>query len=453
MSRLPIVSARPTPANAHAVVLVDMPWTRDKDPRVPLGHASLAANLLQAGVTVERVVEPVNARGATASRVLSRTVDAVRALPLGPVVVAMGAYVWCEPLIQALLPELRAALPHARIVIGGPQVTFAPDVVGLYPHADCVVRGAGEHALVAIARADLGEPIPGVVWTGRSDDREQARVDLGQLPSPFLSGVVPVQAGGFLRWETQRGCPHECSFCQHRNPDAVRVQALSEERIRKEIALFGRAGVADIAVLDPIFNAGKRSERILEACRRASLGARLSIQARLESTDQRFLDATQGLDLRLEFGLQTVHEDESVAIERRNRMDRAERNLALVREAGHPFEISLIYGLPNQTLASFRESVRWCLEQGVPTIKAFPLMLLRGTELDRQRHHWDLVENDDVIPQVIGSRTFGPEDHAQMAGLSEALRQTEGHHPTMRELLGRAETLAPSPIRFTPVAA
>ena len=44
-------------------MLVDLPWTRDKDPRVPLGHASILASLRQAGVSARSVVAPVNADG------------------------------------------------------------------------------------------------------------------------------------------------------------------------------------------------------------------------------------------------------------------------------------------------------------------------------------------------------------------------------------------------------
>lgn len=42
------------------VVLVDFYWTRDKDPRVPLGHASLLAALRADGVEVRSVVIAVN---------------------------------------------------------------------------------------------------------------------------------------------------------------------------------------------------------------------------------------------------------------------------------------------------------------------------------------------------------------------------------------------------------
>jgi len=40
-----------------------------------------------------------------------------------------------------------------------------------------------------------------------------------------------------------------------------------------------------------------------------------------------------------------------------------------------------------------------------------------------------------------------------MAALSEALRRTEGDHPSMDELLRLASRLVPERVRFTPVAA
>ena len=48
-------------------------------------------------------------------------------------------------------------------------------------------------------------------------------------------------------------------------------------------------------------------------------------------------------------------------------------------------QVITIYGLPNQTLGTFEASVEWCLRRGVPRVRAWPLMLLRGTPLEAQR--------------------------------------------------------------------
>jgi len=94
-----------------------------------------------------------------------------------------------------------------------------------------------------------------------------------------------------------------------------------------------------------------------------------------------------------------------------------------------PFEVSLIYGLPKQTLASFRESLIWCWRQQVPVIRAWPLMILRGTPLDQQREAFGLVESEnEAIPHVIASNSFTHEEYCQMERLAEATNGTDTTH-------------------------
>jgi coproporphyrinogen III oxidase-like Fe-S oxidoreductase len=106
--------------------------------------------------------------------------------------------------------------------------------------------------------------------------------------------------------------------------------------------------------------------------------------------------------------------------------------------------MSLIFGLPEQTLDSFLASVRWCLERRVPVIKAFPLMLLRGTPLERTRHRWRLRERGTNMPIVVASSSFDEHDWAQMARISEALAETERAHPASLDgLLHLAKSCVP----------
>jgi len=95
-------------------------------------------------------------------------------------------------------------------------------------------------------------------------------------------------------------------------------------------------------------------------------------------------------------------------------------------------EISLIYGLPLQTVQSFEQSVSW-VQRKLPsaTIKAFPLMLLRGTALQRDAHRFGLKEGfvahgvterlQDHIPHVIESDSFSHDDWLRMAAIASAL--------------------------------
>jgi len=180
-------------------------------------------------------------------------------------------------------------------------------------------------------------------------------------------------------------------------------------------------GATDIAVLDPIFHTNPAAVEILQRFAARGYRGRLSLQSRFELIDTPFLDACAPLNVRLEFGLQTVHRAEMKAIRRMNDLKAADRVIAQLHTHRIPFEVSLIYGLPEQTLQSFQQSVEWCLERRVPVVRAFPLMLLRGTGLDLDRDRFGLVENDSPIPLVVRSLSFNEADWQQMCTIAENL--------------------------------
>lgn len=452
-------SSRPIPPSAlrprrpkRRLVLVALDWTRDKDPRVPLGHASLLASLRQSGAEVTPLTFSLNAPDASLEAIFTRIATVLAAT--SPADLAIGAYIWNESYLRRLLPALRAAGYRGRIILGGPQISYqGSNLESLYPEADVFVRGYGEQALVELLACDNPRPIAGVHWAGEVDRNEQARVQLDDLPSPFLSGVVDVpRAHRFLRWETQRGCPYRCNFCQHREADARPVlRRFAAARIDEEIRLFVRHDVRSIAVLDPVFNLGEHPYEVLDRLRHHKYTGHLSLQCHSDAMrePERFLRACTGLDVHLEFGLQTIHDAEMRAVGRRQSLDRFAALVDLLHHERRSFEVSLIYGLPEQTLASFRETVRWCLDRRVPVIRAYPLVLLRGTRLAAERDRWHLREDDSTIPTVVESDTFDYADWQQMAALAEALRRTESHHPIHLASLEHARPLstfhAPAP--------
>src|SRR5262249_17086925 len=159
--------------------------------------------------------------------------------------------------------------------------------------------------LCELAERDGRPRIEGVTYRGGFDQGKQAEPDLTSMPSPWLSGVIDVTAGGFIRWETQRGCPYRCSFCQHREAGNTppRYRA-APSRLADEIRLFADKRVGEVAILDPVFNSRsprepERPTRMLEQFSEAGYSGRLSMQLRPELIDTRFLDACARLDTQL----------------------------------------------------------------------------------------------------------------------------------------------------------
>jgi hypothetical protein len=120
-----------------------------------------------------------------------------------------------------------------------------------------------------------------------------------------------------------------------------------------------------------------------------AFSAKLSLQCRLEMLTDDFTRAVHDLrrtsDVTLEFGVQTIHRAEERAINRPNNRRKLERWLQRLNEEGVPYELTLIYGLPEQTLDSFAKTVDWALEtcsrhaMGRAEAKFWPLMHARPT--------------------------------------------------------------------------
>jgi hypothetical protein len=421
--------------NKH-IVFVSVDWERPQDGRSNLGAASIIASLKVAGIPYTLIEDAVNANDFDYDQLEKRVLAAIHELEAHGTecLVGIGAYIWNEPVTQKLT-EVIHNTTSAPVVLGGPQISYAE--VGTleehYPYANIFVRGNGEQAMVALAKGESPEQL-GIHFAGGTDQGKKSETALEELASPWLTEVL--KPGKSVRWETMRGCPFRCSFCQHResgNRFKLSEQQLDYERIVKEARLFARAGVERISILDPIFHLDtKRTVDLLTLFKEVGLTAQLALQCRFESVKDEFIDALEGLNVVLEFGLQTTNLEEGKAIGRPNRLDMAERVIEKLKARNIPFEVSLIYGLPKQTLASFRQSLSWCWDQQVPTIRAWPLMILRGTPLDTQREQFGLIESDnEAIPHVITSNSFTHDDYRQMEALAQATNKATGQPDTV----------------------
>ena len=141
--------------------------------------------------------------------------------------------------------------------------------------------------------------IPGVHYAGELDLCQQTSVDLELLPSPWLNGVISLEEQKFIRWETQRGCPFRCGFCQHKEAGKrLKKTEFDETRVFKEIELFCNSDVKEIAILDPIFNAGSKSIPILKRFIENQFKGNISLQCRAEMCSDEFLETAAKLDVK-----------------------------------------------------------------------------------------------------------------------------------------------------------
>ena len=423
---------------SRKLILIAQDWTRSKDPPLSLGHASILTNLRKHQVDVVEQTWAVNAVDFSPYEVSHFILSTATNSQTD---VALGAFVWNERSTQIILDDLKKNQFPGRIILGGPQVSYVKKgIETFYPQVDVFIRGYAETALLDFMKSDVESmpSIKGVHYAKQSDVGASSIADLDELPSPFLSGLIQPQR--FIRWETQRGCPFRCAFCQHRESDisTKRRQFILSRILQEAEWITQNPIIQDVAVLDPIFNSGSHYLTILDELIKGKFTGKIAFQSRAEMVKDEFLDKicklNETAEVVLEFGLQTTNREEQALIDRPNNMVRVVDVLTKVRQRQIKTEVSLIFGLPKQTISSFKQSIEFCHFHKVPIIHAFPLMLLRGTPLYEQKMQLGLIESTEIasaeinrvqidIPHVISSPSFTYEEWKEMAKLAESLEK------------------------------
>lgn len=339
--------------------------------------------------------------------------------------IAISCYVWNEYLINPLIKKIFALGFHGKIVLGGYQISYGTKekLSKEYPQADIFIFGYAEKSLLdSIFLKTSNLPI-----------YLNENVDFFDLPSPYLSNEIIVSKNQkMVRMETKRGCPYKCSFCSHRDLTKNKVHKHNKNKVFEELDFFKEKQVQKINILDPVFNGGKDCLDYLKYMCEIGLKSEITMQTRFEmikgELGKSFLDLSEKLHSKLEFGVQTVISKEYNAIRRPNDLNIIKNLLLELKNRNISYEVSLIYGLPYQTYDSFMKSVDFFLLNGCKNLTAFPLMLLKGTELYQQKEEFNFVEEeigDFKIPTVISSNSFTNKEWIKMDNVAKQLNPNQ----------------------------
>lgn len=410
-------------------LIISFDLLREGEPETTLSIASLLAHLKSdPGYGDEFQVEhaPVNLLCHDSETAVELALNAILTRGLGTLdTIAVSCYVWAEREVKHLIRRLRESGYRNKIVLGGPQISYAAreQLAALYPQADIFITGYAEQSIRSAILMD--RPSAAAVL---AED-----VAFHELRSPYLSGEMSVAIGqGRVRMESRRGCPFRCAFCAHRDLKRNMVHRAPLDRAKAELDFLATRKVGKVNFLDPVFNQGAEYLSLMQHMVETRFQALVTFQSRFElirnAEGEQFLDYAGGLNAHLEFGLQTAIASEAKAINRGNRRDAVQGAMRRLSEAGISYEVSLIYGLPGQTLQSFAESILFLRDNGCERISAFPPMLLRGTELHAQKDRWGFTERPEGrfgIPVVYESHSFSESDWLAMRQIADELAPTE----------------------------
>lgn len=249
------------------------------------------------------------------------------------------------------------------------------------------------------------------------------------------------------------GCPHACSFCsqwkitgQSSQPtpeDVVRAVETARQSLGKELAN------AELAFFGGSFTAIDRNDmtELLSAAapyiRKKEL-AGIRISTRPDAIDEEILSTLRSFGVTaIELGAQSMC-DEVLSANHRGHTSLDVKNASeLIRQSGFSLGLQMMTGLYQSTPERDRRTAEQLADLHPDTIRIYPTVVLKGTELD------DLYQRGAYVPQQLDEAVmlcaellqYFEERNIRVIRLglhdSESLRKnmTAGaYHPAFREL-------------------
>ncbi len=397
---------------------------------VPLANAFLQSYL--AGAAPQSQVETLRADFFLG---MDPAACAAELAKLRPTAVTFSLYVWNRGMCREIADELQERLPEVHIFAGGPEATADPAGLLAGNSFDFLISGEGEEPFTAVCRrlADGGDVagIPGVVTRteqGLSLISATPLAELDAIPSPWLNGTLDATQYPGILWQLSRGCGFTCDFCfDSRGVNGVRRFSL--ERIEAELRRFAASAVSQIFVLDSTFNQdSRRAKTILRLIGKITPQIHFHFEVRSEFIDREMAGLFANITCSLQIGLQSADPQVLKQVGRTFRKDDFISRIMLLNETGAVFGFDLMYGLPGDTLAGFRDSLDFALGLYPNHLDIFPLAILPGTALAARAADIGLLHLSAPPYTLTASATFSTTDmrEAQKLALACDIFYTRG---------------------------
>ena len=335
-------------------------------------------------------------------------------LTFSPDVVGFTVYLWNRDLTIRAIKYIKKINPDITVLAGGPEITADPESFLFNSFCDIAMEGEGEATIAEILdRLNTKQNLSGLpgVWTkGIKPGKAAYCADFNSLPSPILKGSLDLSRNPGLLWELSRGCPFACDFC-FESKGTGSIRAISLERIEAELALIRDNGIEQVFVLDPTFNSHKkRVLSILELIRKYTPYTYYYFEARSEFLDEETAQAFASIPCTLQIGLQSSSLSVLKKVNRTlDRVDFREK-MEMLSRYGVSYGLDLIYGLPGDSLESYKESLNYALSLEPNHLDIFPLAVLPGTVLYDKAEILGLEFRREDPYTVLGSRELSSED-------------------------------------------
>ena len=333
-------------------------------------------------------------------------------------VYGFSCYIWNLEAMLALGESLHRILPKAKIVLGGPEVSFATERFATMDWIDAIVCGEGEEAMLRLCKQ---------IAAGEAHDRILQGGESNAMQEEGILYRAGEGNGGILYYESSRGCPYRCAYCLSSTTHGVRMKSV--EQTLADLSQFEalHSDCKIIKFVDRTFNANvKRANAIWQALLDDSFTKHYHFEvcaSLLDAESFAILARFPKGKIQLEFGLQSTHPQALAATARHMDPARVIEAVRRVHEMGNiHVHLDLIAGLPYESYRDFAKSfddAYGCCD----LLQLGFLKLLYGTELREREAEYGYKRLPHTPYTVLESRWISYGELQRLSHMAETMER------------------------------
>lgn len=374
-----------------------------------------------------------------------------------PEVLCFSCYIWNFRYVQELITELHKLLPKLPIWVGGPEVSYEPELfLNQYPMVTGVMVGEGEATFkelcgyyvqkresmevrvqslseaVAWSMAqkkagEMLEGIPGLIFRGEKGNlaRTPKREPVSMDELPFCYEHLEEFQNRIIYYETSRGCPFSCSYCLSSIEKGLRFRSFA--LVEKELMFFLEHQVPQVKFVDRTFNCNHEHAmniwRFIKEHDNGITNFHFEISADLLNEEEIELIGSMrpGL-IQLEIGVQSTHEPTIREIHRTMNLSRLESVVKSVQGAGNVHQhLDLIAGLPLENFETFANSFCEIYQLKPEQLQLGFLKVLKGSYMYEHRKEYGLVYQEHPPYEVMSTNWLSYDEVLKIKLVEEML--------------------------------
>tara|TARA_B100000749_G_scaffold146174_1_gene112208 strand:- start:2432 stop:4366 length:1935 start_codon:yes stop_codon:yes gene_type:complete len=314
-----------------------------------------------------------------------------------------SCYVWNWEITNFLAKEVKKLNPNCLIIFGGAQVPdFSKDFFKQHPYADIIVHGEGEIVLEELLTEFLNNKdyskIKGLETKDFRNPPQERINNLDDLPSAYLTNTVweLVDKIDGIRWiagwETNRGCPYACTFCDWGSATFTKVRKWEESKIFKEIEWFAENQIPYIDCCDANFGIfQERDFRIAKKLKDVALKTHYPERVRpawAKNSSEKIIPIAKqlqegGILGAVTLAVQSLDTNTLNIIKRANiKFDAFSELTETFRNNKIPTYTELIMGLPGETLDTFKDGLENIAQTKIDTVFIYNCTILPNAPMN-----------------------------------------------------------------------